>query len=87
MTTPAQLRAFHAVATEGGFTAAAKRLRLTQPAVTLQVKALEQHYGVELFFRRGRTVRLSAIGEQLLTLTQRINGLTDEAQELLCFIG
>ncbi len=49
----AQLRAFNAVAKEGSFSSAARRLGLSQPAITAQVKALEQSYGVLLFERRG----------------------------------
>ena len=37
-----KLRGFYAVAQQGSFTAAARRLRLTQPTISLQVKALEQ---------------------------------------------
>lgn len=51
----AQFRAFHAIAEEGGFTALASRLGLTQPAVTLQAKALEGRDQVELFHRRSAT--------------------------------
>lgn len=47
-----QLRAFHAVARHQGFTAAARALHISQPAVTAQVKALEADHGVELFVRR-----------------------------------
>ncbi len=49
-----QLRSFHAVAAEGGFTAASRVLNVGQPTITTQVKALEQHFNVELFHRRGR---------------------------------
>ncbi len=55
----AQLRAFHAVATEGSFTKAARALSVSQPAVTIQVKALEETYGVELLHRRGHHVSLT----------------------------
>ena len=94
----AQLRAFHAVAREGGFTAAAGSLGLTQPAVTVQVRALEETYGVELFYRqgrghwgrgrrgrghRGRGVRLTRTGEELFDLTRRIFLLEGEADDLL----
>jgi DNA-binding transcriptional LysR family regulator len=41
---PIQLRSFHAVATTGSFTAAARILRVSQPTVTTQVKALEEFY-------------------------------------------
>ena len=74
----AQLRAFHAVAGEGGFTAAARRLGLTQPAVTLQVRALEQAQGISLFHRRGRRVALTDTGRQLYALTRRLFSLENE---------
>jgi len=79
----AQLRAFHTVAVEGGFTRAAERLRVTQPTLSAQVKALEEGYGVALFDRRGRGVVLTALGEQLLALSRRLFLLEEEAQELL----
>ena len=83
----AQLRAFHAVASEGGFTAAANRLNLTQPAVTLQVKALEQAYGVDLFHRRGRRVELTDTGAALYTHTLRLFRLEEETDDLLSSVG
>jgi DNA-binding transcriptional LysR family regulator len=49
-----QMRAFHAVAVEGGFSAAAKSLGVTQPAVTVQIRGLEAELGVRLFLRRGQ---------------------------------
>ena len=52
--TPTQGRAFLAVAIEGSFTGAAKRLNLSQPSVTTQVGLLERQYKVELFHRIGR---------------------------------
>ena len=45
----AQLRAFRAVAETGSVTRAAERLRVSQPAVTVQIKSLEEAYDVELF--------------------------------------
>ncbi|MGI9509257.1 MAG: LysR substrate-binding domain-containing protein [Geminicoccaceae bacterium] len=79
----AQLKAFHAVAEEGGFTAAAARLGITQPAVTIQVKALEAHYQVELFHRRPRRAMLTAVGQELYQLTQRMVALESQAEALL----
>ena len=60
-----QLRAFHAVATEGSFTRGALRLGLSQPAVTVQVRALEQRYGLELFRRQGQRIELTGFGHEL----------------------
>ena len=73
-----QLRAFHAVATAGGFTAAARARRVSQPTLTAQVRALEREFGVELFFRRGRRIDLTEVGEGLLGITRRL--LDDEAE-------
>jgi aminoethylphosphonate catabolism LysR family transcriptional regulator len=73
------LRSFHAVAREGGFTAASKVLNIGQPTVTEQVKSLELTFGVELFHRRGRSVALTDIGSQLLEFTQDIFGHEEEA--------
>ncbi|NQV85112.1 MAG: LysR family transcriptional regulator [Rhodospirillales bacterium] len=77
------LRSFHAVAREGGFTAASYVLNIGQPTVTDQVKALEMQFGVELFHRRGRTVSLTDTGRRLLEITQDIFGHEDEAISFL----
>ena len=79
----AQIRAFHAVATEGSFTKAARLLGVSQPAVTIQVKALEESYGANLLHRRGPRVMLTDLGRGLLDITRRIFGLEQEAEELL----
>ncbi len=82
-----QLRAFHAVARLGGFTAAARALKLTQPAITHQVRSLERAYDVQLFHRIGRAVALSDAGEVLYGLTRRIFALETEAEEYLRSVG
>ena len=64
-----QLRAFHAVAQHGGFSAAAEALGLSQPALSDQVKKLEQAHDVLLFHRGGRQVRLTEAGAALHRLT------------------
>jgi len=46
-----QLRAFHAVAAEGSFTKAARAIGVSQSTLSIEVKALEQRYGVQLFRR------------------------------------
>lgn len=78
-----QLRAFDMVVREGGFSRAAQALGLTQPALTIQVKALEDAYGVKLLERSGRTVTLTETGTTLFELTRRLFALEDEMQELL----
>jgi aminoethylphosphonate catabolism LysR family transcriptional regulator len=78
-----QLRAFHMVARLRGFTRAAAGLGLTQPAVTVQVKALETAYGVRLFERQGREVVLTDTGRRLFDLTQEIFAAEERAGEFL----
>jgi aminoethylphosphonate catabolism LysR family transcriptional regulator len=81
--THAQLRAFHAVATETSFTRAAEALHVTQPTLSAQVKSLEENYGVLLFERRGRRTEPTELGRQLLAVTRRYFGLETEAEQLL----
>ena len=78
-----QLRAFHAVATYGGFSKAAAKLNLTQPAISDQVRKLEERFDVLLFDRRKRLVRTTDLGERLLEITRRMFEMEDEALELL----
>ncbi len=77
------IRCFHAVAKTGGFTSAAQYLHIGQPTVTEQVKALETRFGVELFLRAGRSVRLTAVGERLYAITQGLFGQEEEAIQFL----
>jgi len=78
-----QLRAFHAVAIHGGFTAAAAALGVGQPTLSTQVGGLERYFGVELLHRSGRKVRLSELGADLFRITQRLFGAEAEAADLL----
>ncbi|WP_337056466.1 LysR substrate-binding domain-containing protein [Pseudomonas sp. USHLN015] len=79
----AQLKAFHAVAVHGNFTRAAEQLCLSQPAVSDQVRKLEERFGVLLFNRNKRSVQLTELGERLLAITQRLFAAEREAEELL----
>jgi aminoethylphosphonate catabolism LysR family transcriptional regulator len=78
-----QLRSFHAVARAGGFTGGAKLLHISQPTVTTQVRFLEETYGIELFYRRGHTVKLTPLGEQLYAMAQKIFALEGDTIHLL----
>ncbi|TMV07834.1 LysR family transcriptional regulator [Ruegeria sediminis] len=72
------LRSFVAVADHGGVTRAAGFLHLTQSAVSMQLKRLEELLGLELLDRSGRTIALTASGEQLLAYARRMVALNDE---------
>jgi DNA-binding transcriptional LysR family regulator len=72
------LRSFIAVSDAGGVTRAAAFLNLTQSAVSMQIKRLEESLGLTLLDRQGRGVALTSAGEQLLTYARRIVDLNDE---------
>ena len=78
-----QLRAFHHVALHGGFSRAADALHLTQPAISDQVRQLEQDYDTRLFDRSHRQVRLTDTGKALFDITRRIFEMEDQARALL----
>lgn len=67
-----KLRLFHAVASAGSFTEGARRLKLSQPALSRQVIALEEVLGAKLFHRHARGLALTNEGEQLRSTTQRM---------------
>jgi aminoethylphosphonate catabolism LysR family transcriptional regulator len=78
-----QLRSFHAVAKEGGFTAASRAIHVGQSTISTQIKALEDRYGVTLFHRQGRKIQISDCGMALFKISQRILKLEEEARDLL----
>ena len=83
-----RLKVFRAVAEHLNFRKAAEHLFLTQPAITLQVKALENDLGIRLFDRSANKVTLTAQGATLLRYAQKLATLATEAeQELLCKDG
>ena len=75
------LRTFLDVIELGSFSAAAERLSLTQPAVSLQIRQLEQRLGVRLIERIGRKAQPTAAGAELLAYASEIDTLTSRAIE------
>ena len=67
-----QVRAFVSVAHLGSFTRAAKLLNLSQPALTVQIRKLEEALGVRLFDRNTRAVALTRMGRELAPMLQRV---------------
>lgn len=73
-----RLQVFHAVAKHLSFTRAADALFMTQPAVTFQIKQLEEQYSTRLFERRHGSISLTPAGELVLSFAERILALSDE---------
>jgi DNA-binding transcriptional LysR family regulator len=73
-----RLQVFHAVAKQLSFTKAAEILFMTQPAVTFQIKQLEEHFNTRLFDRGHGRIALTPAGELVLTYAERILGLSSE---------
>ncbi len=78
-----QLKAFHYVAILGGFSRAAEALYLTQPAMSEQVRRLEQDHDLLLFHREKKRVRLTEAGEKLLHLTKQYFEMETQIEEYL----
>jgi DNA-binding transcriptional LysR family regulator len=75
-----RLVVFRAVADQLSFRKAAEELYLTQPAVSLQVKALEEDLGVQLFDRSGARIAMTAAGKVLLQYSKQANALLVQAE-------
>src|SRR5258708_31481251 len=83
-----RLKVFRAVAANLNFRQAAEALYLTQPAVTLQIKALEKELGVPLFDRTENRVALTEAGRILLKHARKVEALTAAPrQELARLVG
>jgi molybdate transport repressor ModE-like protein len=77
------LRTFVAICDSGSFTKAAREVNLTQSAVSLHVKRLEDQVGTRLIVRNARGIRLTEQGEVLLSYARRILALYKEAEHRL----
>ena len=74
-----QLVYFRTAAELGSFNAAARQLHCTQPAVSDQVRRLEQELGVSLFARAGRGLTLTSAGRVFLGHAERVTAAADDA--------
>ncbi len=75
-----RLQVFHTVAKQLSFTKAAELLFMTQPAVTFQVKQLEEHFNTRLFERSHGRISLTPAGELALDYAERILNMTAEME-------
>lgn len=74
------LRVFAAAVAAGSFSAAARRLGISQPAVSEQIRSLETHFGLALFERGGREARLTAAGARLYAHVSRVLAALDDLE-------
>lgn len=82
-----RLVVFRRVAEELSFRKAAEELYLTQPAVSLQIKALEEEMGVQLFDRTGNRIVLTAAGRVLLGYAEQAGELLLEAEREIALVN
>ena len=73
-----RLQVFHAVAELGSFTRAGQRLHMTQPAVTFQIRQLEEHFNTRLFDREHNRIELTEAGRRVDEYARRILALYTE---------
>jgi DNA-binding transcriptional LysR family regulator len=78
-----QLKVFEAVARHRSFSRAAEELHLTQPAVSTQVRKLEDHAGLPLFEQLGKKIHLTPAGAQMLQSSREIIQKFKEAEEAM----
>ncbi|MEW6113762.1 MAG: LysR family transcriptional regulator, partial [Thermodesulfobacteriota bacterium] len=78
-----QLKAFYYAASCGSITRAAEKLFITQPAVSLQIRALEDRHSVQLFVRRKKKLELTPSGKLLYQVAEKIFGLVEDAERVL----
>ncbi|MBF0357449.1 MAG: LysR family transcriptional regulator [Magnetococcales bacterium] len=78
-----RLRVFHAVAKHLSFTRAAEELYLTQPAVTFQIRQLEEHFDTRLFDRHHNRITMTEAGLTVFTYTERILELYRETDKAI----
>ncbi len=78
-----QLKVFEAVARHLSHTKAAEELHLTQPAVSMQIRQLEENVGLPLFEQVGRRIHLTDAGREMYDYSCRITALLHEAEEVI----
>ena len=78
-----QLRVFASVARHLSFIRAAEELKLTAPAVSMQIKELELEVGLPLFDRTSRQVSLTMVGEYVLAHSRRVLSAMRDAEDLV----
>ncbi len=78
-----QLKVFEAVARHASFSRAAEELHLSQPAVSMQVKQLEENVGVPLLEQQGKRTVLTEAGREIYDLSRRVANQIEQTEENL----
>src|SRR5512142_953572 len=79
-----ELEVFIAAAEFENFSAAARKLHLSQPAISFQIQALEQQLNVQLFQRTGRRITLTEAGRDLLPMAREMLNYSTRIEETMC---
>jgi DNA-binding transcriptional LysR family regulator len=78
-----QLKVFESVARHLNYTRAAEELHLTQPAISMQVRQLENQLGIPLFEQLGKRIHLTEAGQEVLTYARSVTQQLDELEDVL----
>ena len=79
-----ELQVFVAAAETENFSAAARKLQLSQPAISFQIQSLEQQLNVQLFQRIGRRISLTEAGRDLLPMAREMINYSAHIEESMC---
>jgi len=77
------LQAFLFAAEAGSFSAAGRKMHLSQPAISQKIDSLEKRFGSKLFMRQGRSVRLTDAGQTLLPIARELLTATHRLEEIM----
>jgi len=82
-----QLRGFYYTVQSGSISAAARIMKLSQAAVTLQIQSLERDLGIDIFTREGRKIKLSRVGKMLYAqASYHVHGIEDLFESFSKFV-
>lgn len=79
-----ELQVFLAAAEDENFSAAARKLHLSQPAISFQIQGLEQRLNIQLFQRMGKRIALTEAGRELLPMARDMVNLSSRIEETMC---
>ncbi len=79
-----ELQVFLAAAEEENFSAAARKLHLSQPAISFQIQGLEQRLNIQLFQRTGKRIALTEAGRELLPMARELVNMSSRIEETMC---